>query len=134
MYDRMKRFLVLVVGFAALTAAATALAGSNAATSALLVGVTSPARRNAEAAPIAHVVPARRCTIAVLYGSGPSHAQGLGPKRPTHGYVTWKWQVGGNTTLGIWPIQVNCGSAGSFRTHFRVIRYQALRVPERWPK
>jgi hypothetical protein len=30
--------------------------------------------------------------------------------------------VGGNTTLGTWPIQVNCGSAGSFRTHFKVVR------------
>jgi hypothetical protein len=39
-----------------------------------------------------------------------------------HGYVIWKWRVGGNTTLGTWPIQVDCGSAGSFRTHFTVIR------------
>jgi hypothetical protein len=118
----MKRTLSLAVGFAAFAGASTALAGSNAATTARLVGVTSPARRNAEAALIAHVVPARRCTIAVLYKSGPSQAQGLSPKRPTHGYVTWKWKVGGNTTLGSWPIQVNCGSAGSFRTHFQVIR------------
>jgi micrococcal nuclease len=103
-------------------AAAAAFAAPNATMTARLVGVTSPARRNAEAALIAHVVPARRCTIAVLYKSGPSHAQGLSPKRPVHGYVTWKWKVGGNTTLGSWPIQVDCGSAGSFRTHFKVIR------------
>jgi len=118
----MRRFLALAAGFAALTVATTALGGSKAATTARLVGVTSPARRNAEAALIAHVVPARRCTITVLYNSGPSHAQGLNPKRPAHGYVTWKWKVGGNTTLGDWPIQVSCGSAGSFRTHFKVIR------------
>jgi hypothetical protein len=118
----MKRFLALAAGFASLAAATTALAVPNAATTTRLVGVTSPAKRNAEAALIAHVVPARRCTIAVLYKSGPSHAQGLSPKRPTHGYVTWKWKVGGNTTLGSWPIQVNCGAAGSFRTHFQVIR------------
>jgi hypothetical protein len=118
----MKRFLALAAGFAALAAATNALAGSNAATTARLVGVTSPARRNAEAALIARVVPARRCTITVLYKSGPSQAQGLNPKRPTHGYVTWKWKVGGNTTLGTWPIQVSCGSAGSFRTHFKVVR------------
>jgi hypothetical protein len=29
--------------------------------------------------------------------------------------------VGGNTTLGRWPITVSCGSAGSFRTSFQVI-------------
>jgi hypothetical protein len=118
----MKKLLAPGAAFAALAAATTALAGSHAATTARLVGVTSPARRNAEAALIARVVPARRCTIAVLYKSGPSHAQGLSPKRPTHGYVTWKWKIGGNTTLGTWPIQVSCGSAGSFRTHFKVIR------------
>jgi micrococcal nuclease len=102
--------------------AAAALAGTHVATTARLVGVTSPAKRNADATLIAHVVPARRCAIAVLYKSGPSHAQGLIPKRPVRGHVIWKWRVGGNTTLGTWPIQVNCGSAGSFRTHFRVIR------------
>jgi micrococcal nuclease len=117
-----KRLLFSLIATAALTAAASAFAAGTAATATRLVGVTSPARRNADASLIARVVPARRCTIAVLYKSGPSHAQGLGPKRPVRGYVVWKWRVGGNTTLGTWPIQVNCGSAGSFRTHFRVTR------------
>jgi hypothetical protein len=118
----MKQLLSSVLGIAALAGTTAAFAASNSATTARLVGVTSPAKRNAYAALVARVVPARRCTIAVLYKSGPSHAQGLNPKRPVHGYVTWKWMVGGNTTLGRWPIQVNCGSAGSFRTQFRVIR------------
>ena len=118
----MKRLVLLLVVTAALIAAASAVAARTATTAARLVGVTSPARRNAEAALVAHVVPTRRCTIAVLYKSGPSQATGLGPKRPVHGYVTWKWRVGGNTTLGTWPIHVNCGSAGSFGTHFSVIR------------
>ena len=118
----MKRFTTSLIATAGLLIAASAFAAPTAATMARLVGVTSPARRNADASLIARVVPARRCTIAVLYKSGPSHAQGLGPKRPVHGYVVWKWRVGGNTTLGTWPIQVNCGRSGSFRTHFNVIR------------
>jgi hypothetical protein len=118
----LKRLLFTAVAIAALIAATAAFAATHATTSARLVGVTTPARRNAYASLIAHVVPARRCTIAVLYKSGPSHAQGLGPKLPVRGFVVWKWRVGGNTTLGTWPIQVNCGSAGSFRTHFKVIR------------
>jgi hypothetical protein len=117
-----KRLVPLVAGVAALAAATAVLAAPTTTATARLVSVTSPVRRNAHATLVAHVVPARRCTITVLYKSGASHAQGLSPKRPTHGYVTWKWKVGGNTTLGIWPIQVSCGSAGSFRTHFRVIR------------
>ena len=118
----MKRLVFSAVVVAAVVGTGAALAGTHVATTARLVGVTSPARRNAEASLIARVAPARRCTIAVLYKSGPSHAQGLGPKLPVRGFVVWKWRVGGNTTLGTWPIQVDCGSAGSFRTHFRVIR------------
>lgn len=118
----MRRLLAFVAGAAALVAAAAAFAATNAATRARLVSVTSPVRRNAHATLVAHVVPARRCSITVEYKSGPSVARGLNPKRPRHGRVSWTWMVGGNTTLGRWPITVNCGSAGSFRTHFKVIR------------
>jgi hypothetical protein len=117
-----KRLLPFIAGIAALVVAAAAVASPNAATRARLVSVTSPVARNAHATLVAHVVPARRCRIAVLYKSGPSHAHGLNPKRPVHGRVSWTWMVGGNTTLGRWPIQVNCGTAGSFKTHFRVVR------------
>jgi hypothetical protein len=117
-----KRLILLVVGVGALVATAAAFAAPSTTATARLVNVTSPVRRNADATLVAHVVPTRRCTITVLYKSGPSHAQGLGPKRPVRGRVSWTWMVGGNTTLGSWPIQVNCGSAGSFRTHFKVVR------------
>jgi hypothetical protein len=118
----MKRLLTSVAGVAALVAATAAFAAPNTTSKARLVSVTSPVRRNAYATLVAHVVPARRCRITVHYLSGPSVAQGLYPKRPRHGRVSWSWMVGGNTTLGRWPITVNCGTAGSFRTHFRVIR------------
>jgi hypothetical protein len=116
-----KHSIISVAGIAALVASTAAFAAPSVATTARLVSVTSPVARNAHATLVAHVVPARRCTITVYYKSGPSHAQGLYPKRPVRGRVSWTWMVGGNTTLGRWPIQVNCGSAGSFRTHFRVI-------------
>jgi hypothetical protein len=116
-----KRLLLPVAGIAAAVASTAAFAAPNATATARLVSVTSPVARNAHATLVAHVVPSRRCTITVLYKSGPSHAQGLNPKRPVNGRVSWTWMVGGNTTLGVWPIQVSCGSAGSFRTHFRVI-------------
>lgn len=118
----MKRLALSIAAIAALVAATAASAAYGAATTARLVSLTSPARRNAHATLVAHVVPARRCSISVLYKSGPSQAQGLNPKRPVHGRVAWTWMVGGNTTLGRWPIRVNCGRSGSFRTSFRVIR------------
>jgi len=115
-----KQLLLSLAGIAALVASTAAFAAPNTTMSTRLVSVTSPVARNAHATLVAHVAPAQRCKIAVLYESGPSHAQGLNAKRPVHGRVSWTWMVGGNTTLGRWPITVNCGSAGSFRTHFRV--------------
>jgi hypothetical protein len=117
-----KRLLFSVAGIAVLVAAAAAFAAPNTTARARLVSVTSPVRRNAHATLVAHVVPTRRCTITVRYKSGPSQAQGLNPKRPVRGRVAWTWMVGGNTTLGSWPIEVNCGSAGAFITDFRVVR------------
>jgi hypothetical protein len=117
-----KQLLLAVAGIAALVASTAAFAAPNATTTARLVSVTSPVKKNADATLVAHVVPARRCRITVHYKSGPSVARGLNPKRPVHERVSWTWMVGGNTTLGRWPITVNCGTAGSFRTHFKVIR------------
>jgi hypothetical protein len=116
-----KQLVYSVAGIAALVASTAAFATPNAATTARLVSVTSPVARNELATLVAHVVPARRCTIKVLYKSGPSQAAGLNPKRPVHGHVSWTWKVGGNTTLGRWPITVKCGTTGSLRTHFTVI-------------
>jgi len=117
-----KRLLSSVVGIGALVAAAAAFAAPNATATARLVYVTSPVSPGAHAILVARVRPARRCTITVYYKSGPSHARGLYPKRPVHGRVSWTWMVGTNTTAGRWPIQVSCGSGGSFLTHFRVTR------------
>ena len=118
----MKRLLPPVAAIAALVAATAAFAAPTAAMTARLVSVTSPARRNSYATLVAHVVPRQVCRIAVYYKSGASHAQGLYPKFPRSGRVSWTWKVGGNTTLGRWPIRVSCGRAGLFWTHFRVIR------------
>jgi hypothetical protein len=118
----MRRLLSSLVLIAALVGVAAAFAARSTTETARLVSVTSPARKNSDATLVAHVVPRRLCRITVHYKSGPSQAQGLNPKRPRHGRVSWTWMVGGNTTLGWWPITVNCGSAGSFRTRFKVIR------------
>jgi hypothetical protein len=85
-----------------------------------LIRVTSPVSRGDYATLRARVRPSRTCSITVYYKSGPSHAQGLYPKRPRLGRVSWTWKVGTRTTLGRWPIRVSCGSAGSFRTSFVV--------------
>ena len=61
------------------------------------------------------------CAITVYYKSGPSHAQGLYPKRPTStGRVSWTWMVGTRTTPGRWAISVSCGRAGTLNTSFVV--------------
>lgn len=113
--------------FAAIAAAAIVVVGAAAAPTAQsssslarLVRVTSPVSRGDYATLTARVVPSRTCSITVYYKSGPSHAQGLYPKRPRLGRVSWTWMVGTRTTPGRWPISVSCGSAGSFRTSFVV--------------
>lgn len=116
----MKRLLSLIAGVAALVGTAAAFAAPNSTATARLIKVTSPVSRGDHATLVARVVPARGCQITVYYKSGPSVAQGLNPKRPHHGRVSWTWMVGTNTTPGRWPIQVSCGNAGSFRTSFRV--------------
>lgn len=117
----MKGLLLSIAGLAALFAAAAAVAAPTAATTVRLIHVTSPVSSGENATLVAHVVPSRRCRITVYYKSGPSVAQGLNPKRPVRGRVSWTWLVGTNTTDGRWPIRVNCGSAGAFYTHFRVV-------------
>jgi hypothetical protein len=50
-----------------------------------------------------------KCTIEVLYDSGPSQAQGLDPKTATSGgKVIWSWKVGSNTKAGTYPITIVC--------------------------
>lgn len=66
--------------------------------------------------------PVRRCTIRVWDSSGITQAQGLDPKRPVHGRLSWTWVVPTNTNLGKHRIVVSCGAADSFRTLFRVTR------------
>ena len=117
-----KRLIPTLVGVAALVAAAAAFAAPDMAATARLAHVTSPVAPGTHATLTAHVAPAHRCTITVHYRSGPSVAQGLNPKRPVQGRVSWTWMVGTNTTQGRWPITVGCGSSGSLRTSFKVAR------------
>jgi hypothetical protein len=85
-----------------------------------LIHVTSPTSPGSYATLTAFVSPSRTCSITVYYKSGPSHAQGLYPKTPVGGRVSWTWKVGTRTTPGRWSIVVSCGSAGTLRTSFVV--------------
>jgi hypothetical protein len=116
---RLKLLVLFSFAAAIIIVTATAVATPAATTTARLVRVTSPVSRGNQATLVARVVPRRVCSITVTYKSGPSHAAGLYPKRPSGGRVSWTWKVGTRTTPGRWPIRVSCGSAGSFRTSFR---------------
>jgi hypothetical protein len=108
---RLVLIVVVVVGLAL---------PASAAASVRLVSVTSPIGAGSYARLTVAVSPARTCSITVYYKSGPSHAQGLDPRRPSAGRVSWTWKVGTRTTPGRWPIVVSCGSAGTLRTSFVV--------------
>ena len=71
-------------------------------------------RRGATATVAAHTAPGAQCSILVRYKSGPSKAQGLGPKTADEGGdVSWAWKVGTNTTPGAWPVTITCGGAAA---------------------
>jgi len=71
-------------------------------------------RRGATATVAARTAPGAQCSIVVRYKSGPSKAQGLGPKTAdAGGDVSWSWKVGTNTTPGAWPVTITCGGAAA---------------------
>jgi hypothetical protein len=105
---------LFAVGLAAISLAAVATAEA----AVRVVSVSSPISRGDYAS--LTVSSSARCSIAVLYKSGPSVAKGLYPKQPARGRITWSWKVGTNTTPGRWPIVVACGRAGTLRTSFVV--------------
>jgi hypothetical protein len=85
------------------------------------VSFTSVVSRNDYATLKVNVRPRARCTIKVVYTTGPSSAAGLRAK--IGGLITWRWKVGSNTKLGRWPVIVDCGSSGgSARFTLRVVR------------
>jgi micrococcal nuclease len=102
-------------GAAATSAPATATPAAPTQPTAPSGGVTitrapGTVRRGATASVAAHTAPGAACTIIVRYKSGPSKAQGLGPKSANaRGDVTWSWKVGTNTTPGAWPVTITCG-------------------------
>ena len=113
----MRKAVATVAAMAALAVAAPSSA------SVRLVGISpQPAYRGNPVTLTARVSTSRvRCSITVYYKSGSSEAQGLYPKRPVRGRVSWTWLVGTRTTPGRWPIFVSCGRAGTLRTSFRVL-------------
>ena len=82
------------------------------------VAFTSVVSRNDYATLKVNVRPPTRCTIKVIYPTGPSTAAGLRAK--TGGLITWRWRLGSNTKLGRWPVIVDCGSRARFT--LRVVR------------
>jgi micrococcal nuclease len=82
--------------------------------------VRSPVSRGGTGQATIHTAANADCSITVRYKSGPSTAQGLGPKTTdSSGNATWSWTVGTNTTTGSWPIEVRCGSVRA-QTTFEV--------------
>ena len=132
----MKRLLLSVAGIGALVGVAAAFAAPKSAATTRLVKVKSPVVRGKQGHLVADVYPGLHLCKITVSKAGPSHALmrtkridrwglGLYAKRvgPAHdGRVAWMWIVGAKTTAGRWQVRVSCGSAGSLRTSFRVVR------------
>jgi hypothetical protein len=87
-----------------------------------VLSVTHVVAKNDQATLRAKVAPANAtCNLVIYLRSGPSAADGLGPRRAVNGRVAWTWTVSRSTTGGTWPIYVECGSTGIAKTWFRVV-------------
>ncbi len=84
------------------------------------VSFTSVVPRNDYATLKVYVRPRARCTITVVYSTGPARAAGLRAK--IGGRITWRWKVGSNTKPGRWPVTVDCGTSGRAGFTLRVVR------------
>ena len=102
---------LLLVGLSLLLAASAAAAVKRTA-------FTSVVPAGDDASLTVQVAPTSRCTIKVVYSTGPSRARGLGAK--TGGKIIWRWRVGSNTKPGRWPVTVDCGKAGKLTVYLRV--------------
>jgi len=59
--------------------------------------------------------------LRVRYATAYGTAAGLGDAESNNqGFVSWRWQVGGRTTLGSWPITITINGE-SFRFYFEVL-------------
>lgn len=89
-----------------------------------VVKQTKSVRRNGTASVTIKTSKGAKCDIDVHYATAISEAKGLGDKKANaDGQVTWKWKVGGKTTLGTWPIFIECtlgDRAGETDTEFTV--------------
>ena len=84
------------------------------------LAVTSPASRNSMATASVMTTGGSNCAIIVTYNSGPSSAQGLGPKTASAaGAVSWTWMIGGNSAFGTYPVDVTCTSPAGARASAR---------------
>jgi hypothetical protein len=113
--------LALLVVSAAL---ALVLPATAAGPSVRVLSVTRVVAKNQQATLVARAPSGVKCNLVIYLRSGPSAANGLGPKRATNGRVAWTWTVSRNTTGGTWPIYVECGRdgiAGIAKTWYTVV-------------
>jgi len=122
----MKHMLLVVAMAAALVASTTAFAAPARTETVHLLRVTRLVHRPGHGEIVAKLSSARTspCTITIDRGSQELRpSKGWNPQNPSWGHwLNWGWLIKPNTLLGRWQIRINCGSAGSLRTSFKVIR------------
>jgi hypothetical protein len=83
----------------------------------------SPLRPGRKAKLTAIGDPNAKLSLTVWYKSGKSRAKNLGEKMTdAHGIVTWEWHVSGNTTPGVWELEVASEDGAKAHSYFVVRR------------
>ncbi|PWW02490.1 hypothetical protein DFQ01_109115 [Paenibacillus cellulosilyticus] len=73
-----------------------------------------PVRPGRKATVVVRTNPNTELNLSIQYKSGYSQAKNVGPATSdANGYVQWTWLVGGNTTPGIWRLDVTAADGTS---------------------
>jgi hypothetical protein len=87
-----------------------------------ILSVTPVVGKGAPATLVAKVTPANaKCDLVLYLRSGPSQADGLGPKHAVNGRVSWMWTTSQHGGGGTHPIYVECGNTGIAKTWITIV-------------
>ena len=88
----------------------------------IILIVSTPVVRGQTARATVTTLPNAFCTIAVSSPTGPSKADGLGPKDADGGGgVSWSWTIEATATAGSWPVEVTCSTVSGLRAVARQV-------------
>jgi hypothetical protein len=79
-----------------------------------ITNLSSPVKLGGQATCSIQTEPNALCKITVSLKSGPAKSTGLNSQHADDkGVATWNWKVANNTSVGEWPVDIDCSLKGA---------------------